>query len=180
MIAGVAGRYATALFDLAREKNQLDQVDADLKGVQGLLAESPDLNRLAMSPVFSAEQQEKAFAAIAEKSGLGEVAKNLLHVVARNRRLSSITDIIKGFKILLASHRGEVTAEAISAVALTDEQQSKLRSTLKEAAGQDIELITKVDPSILGGLIVKIGSQQIDDSLATKLNNMKTRMKEVS
>ncbi len=180
MIAGVAGRYATALFDLARDKNQLDQVDADLQGVQGLLAESPDLNRLAMSPVFSAEQQEKAIAAIADKSGLGEIVKNLLHVVARNRRLSSITDIIKGFKILLASHRGEITAEAISAVALSEGQQSKLRSTLKDVAGQDIELMTKVDPSILGGLIVKIGSQQIDDSLATKLNNMKTRMKEVS
>lgn len=180
IIAGMAGRYATALFELARDKNQLDQVAADLTAFQQMLNEADDLKRLVKSPVFSAEAQKKAVAAIAQQAGFGQVTSNLLHVVARNRRLSAIEDIIKGFKSLLASHRGEVTAEATSAVPLSDEQREALRATLKDVAGQDIELITKVDPSILGGLVVKIGSRQIDDSLRTKLNKMKTRMKEVS
>ena len=180
IIAGMAGRYANALFELARDKSELERVETDLKGFLGLLDESDDLKRLVASPVFSAEIQENAVSAIADKAGFGDLTKNLLHVIARNRRLSHVEDIIKGFKALLASHRGEVTAEATSAVALTDDQKAKLKASLKEVAGQDIELITKVDASILGGLIVKIGSQQIDDSLRTKLNNINKRMKEVS
>lgn len=180
IIAGMAGRYATALFELARDKGQLDQVDSDLKTLDGMLNEAADLRRLVESPVHSAETQEKAVIAIAQRAGFGPLTTNLLHVISRNRRLSHVGDIIKGFKSLLANHRGEVTAEATSAAPLSESQQAQLRETLKEVAGQDIELITKVDPSILGGLIVKIGSRQIDDSLRTKLNTMKTRMKEVS
>lgn len=180
IIAGMAGRYATALFELARDKNQLDQVDADLTGFQTLLDDSEDLRRLALSPVFSAEDQENAVTAISEKAGFGDITKNLLHVVARNRRLSRISDIIGGFKALLSRHRGEVAAYATSAAPLSDDQQTSLKATLKQIAGKDIELITDVDPSVLGGLIVTIGSRQIDDTLRTKLHNMKTRMKEVS
>ncbi len=176
----MAGRYATALFVLAREQNQLEQVDGDLKDFLQMLDGSDELKSLVESPVYSADAQEKAITTIAEKAGFGQTTTNFFHVVARNRRLFHIADVIKGFKTLLASHRGEITAEATSAQPLSDEQQAKLKSTLKEVAGQDIELITKVDPSILGGLVVKLGSRQIDDSLRTKLNKMKTRMKEVS
>ncbi len=180
IIAGMAGRYANALFELARDKSELERVETDLTGFLGLLNESDDLKRLVASPVFGAEEQEKAVGAIAEKAGFGALTQNLLHVITRNRRLSHVEDIIKGFKSLLAHHRGEVTAEVTSAAALSDEQKTKLTAALKESAGQNIELLTKVDPSILGGLIVKIGSQQIDDSLRTKLNNINKRMKEVS
>jgi len=180
IVAGMAGRYATALFELAREKNQLDQVDANLNNFQTMLETSNDLKQLVQSPVFSAEEQSKAISAIIEKAEFNDITKNLFHVVARNRRLSSMSNIIKDYKALLADHRGEVTAQATSAAPLTDEQQKSLQATLKQIAGQDIELITKVDPSILGGLIVQVGSRQIDDSLRTKLNNIKTRMKEVS
>lgn len=180
IISGMATRYATALFQLARDNNQLDKVQADLKGFQGLLRESDDLARMVESPVFSLEDQEGAISAIIKKAEYSTMTENFFSVVARNRRLANINEIIEGFMALLSEHRGEVTAVATSAVALNEEQQTALRSTLKEIAGQDIELISKVDPSILGGLIVKIGSRQIDDSLRTKLNNMKTRMKEVS
>lgn len=180
IIAGVAGRYANALFEIARDKNQLDEVANDLNGFQQLLDESDELKNLVTSPVFSAAEQVKAISAILSKAEFNTTTQNFFQVVAKNRRLSAIQGVIRGYKQLLSEHRGEVTAEATSAAPLSDEQQNTLKSTLKDIAGRDIELITKVDPSILGGLIVKIGSRQIDDSLRTKLNSMKTRMKEVS
>ncbi|GJL98502.1 MAG: ATP synthase subunit delta [Methyloligella sp.] len=179
IVAGMAGRYATALFELARENNQLDQVSGDLNKFKAMLEESTDLQRLVESPVFSAETQEQAIAALLKKADFGPITEKFFSVVTGNRRLDAITNIIRDFGKLLSDHRGEVTAEATSASELNEEQQTKLRAALKDIAGQDIELITKVDPAILGGLIVKIGSRQIDDSLRTKLNNMKTRMKEV-
>lgn len=179
IVAGMAGRYATALFELARENNQLDQVSGDLNKFKAMLEESTDLQRLVESPVFSADMQEQAIAALLKKADFGPITEKFFSVVTGNRRLDAITNIIRDFGKLLSDHRGEVTAEAISASELNEEQQTKLRAALKDIAGQDIELITKVDPAILGGLIVKIGSRQIDDSLRTKLNNMKTRMKEV-
>ncbi|GJM02448.1 MAG: ATP synthase subunit delta [Rhodomicrobium sp.] len=180
IVAGVAGRYANALFELAREQNLLDEVANDLNGFQALLNESDDLKNLVISPVYSAAAQERAIAALLSKAEFNATTQNFFHVVAKNRRLAAIEGVIKGYKMLLSEHRGEVTAEATSAAPLSNEQQETLKSTLKDIAGRDIELITKVDPSILGGLIVKIGSRQIDDSLRTKLNSMKTRMKEVS
>lgn len=180
LIAGVAGRYANALFELARDNNQLDEVARDLTGFQALLDESDDLKTLVTSPVYSASEQQKALGALLRQAQFSQTSQNFFNVVASNRRLAVIENVIKGFRALLAAHRGEVSAEAISAAPLSDEQKDRLTATLKEIAGQDIELQTKVDPSILGGLIVKIGSRQIDDSLRTKLNSMKTRMKEVS
>lgn len=179
IVAGMAGRYATALFELAREKNQLDQVETDLKAFKGMLSESADLKRLVESPVFSADSQKKAMNALMSKSEFNSLTENFFGMVTGNRRLNAISAIIRDFGKLLADHRDEVTAVAISASKLSEDQQTQLRAALKEIAGRDIELITEVDPSILGGLIVKIGSRQIDDSLRTKLNNMKTRMKEV-
>ena len=180
IISGMAGRYANALFQLARDNNQLDEVAKDLNGFQAMLDESDDLSNLVESPVYSTGEQEKAITALLAKSDFTKTTVNFFHVITQNRRLAHIESIIRGYQGLLAEHRGEVSAEATSAAPLSDEQQEKLRATLKDIAGRDIELITKVDPSILGGLIVKIGSRQIDDSLRTKLNNMKTRMKEVS
>lgn len=179
IVAGMAGRYATALFELARENNQLDQVSEDLNKFKAMLEESTDLQRLVESPVFSAETQEEAIAALLKKADFKPITEKFFSVVTGNRRLDAIKEIIRDFGKLLSDHRGEVTAEATSASPLNEEQQANLRAALKDIAGQDIELITKVDPSILGGLIVKIGSRQIDDSLRTKLNSMKTRMKEV-
>lgn len=180
IVTGMAGRYATALFELAREKDQLDRVLDDLKGFSSLLEESDDLKRLVKSPIYSADVQEKAIAAVLKDAKLSTIVENFLQVIARNNRLFAVEDIIKGYRTLLSQHRGEITAEAISATALSDDQQSQLRDVLKEIAGQDIELKTKVDASLLGGLIVRLGSRQIDSSLRTKLNNMKTLMKEVS
>lgn len=180
IVTGMAGRYATALFELAREKDQLDQVLDDLKGFVSLLDESSDLKGLVESPIYSADVQEKAISALLKNAGFSQIVENFLQVIARNNRLFAVEDIIKGYRALLSQHRGEITAEAISATALSEEQQGELRNVLKEIAGQDIELQTKVDPSLLGGLIVRLGSRQIDSSLRTKLNNMKTLMKEVS
>jgi len=180
IVSGVAGRYAKALFDLAREKNQLDQVNSDLNGFQSLLDESDDLQILVESPLYSTDEQGKAMSVILGQAGLSSITENFLKVIAANRRLFAVSDIIKGYKALLSNHRGEISAEAVSATALSDAQRSRLTSQLKEIAGQDIELNTKVDPSILGGLIVRLGSRQIDGSLRTKLNGMKTLMKEVS
>lgn len=179
IVTGVAGRYATALFELARDKDQLDQVKRDLDGLQAMLDDSDDLMSLVKSPLYSAEVQDKAMSAVLAKSDFASITQNFLHVITANRRLFAVEGIIKGFKALLSHHRGEVNAEAISAAPLSDAQRAKLRDVLKEIAGQDIELNTKVDPSILGGLIVKLGSRQIDGSLRTKLNSMKTLMKEV-
>ena len=180
IVTGMAGRYATALFDLAREKSALEIIAGDLKNFQYLLDESEDLTRLVKSPVFTAEDQSKAMSAILDKASISELTAKFIGVLINNRRLFAIRDIMAGFHALLADHNGEVTAEATSASALTDEQMSDLKKTLKDIAGRDVQLEARVDPSLLGGLIVKLGSRQIDNSLKTKLNNLKTRMKEVS
>lgn len=176
---GVAGRYASALFELAEEANQVRQVEADLKSLQGLLDESTELKRMVRSPVFSSEDQGRAIAAVAQKAGLAPLVVNFLKVLARNRRLFAVGDMIRTFLTLAARQRGEVNAEVASAHPLTDEQLSTLKETLRASAGKDVNLITRVDPTLLGGLIVKMGSRMIDSSLRTKLTSLKTAMKEV-
>lgn len=176
---GVAGRYASALFDLAEEANQVRQVEKDLIALQSLLNESADLKRMVRSPVFSSEEQGRAVAAVAEKAGLAPLVVNFLKVLARNRRLFSVGDMIRTFLALAARQRGEVNAEVASAHPLTDEQLATLKDTLRATAGKDVQLITRVDPTLLGGLIVKMGSRMIDSSLRTKLTSLKTAMKEV-
>ncbi len=173
------GRYATALFELALEANKLKEVEADLKGFAALLDSSDDLTRLVRSPVFSADDQQRALAAILKKAGMKPLSTNFLGLVARNRRLFAVGDMIRAFVGLLAHHRGEVTADVASAKKLTDVQTRALKATLKSAIGQDIQVSTQVDPSLLGGLVVKVGSRMIDTSLRTKLNNLKIAMKEV-
>ena len=176
---GVAGRYASALFDLAEEANQVRQVEKDLISLQSLLDESADLKRMVRSPVFSSEEQGRAIAAVAEKAGLAPLIVNFLKVLARNRRLFALNEMIRTFLALAARQRGEINAEVASAHPLTDEQLTALKDTLRASAGKDVRLITKVDATLLGGLIVKMGSRMIDSSLRTKLTSLKTAMKEV-
>jgi F-type H+-transporting ATPase subunit delta len=177
MTAGVAGRYASALFDLAYEQNRLDEVDADLGKLQSMLDASGDLKRLVNSPAFAAEDQQRALKAVMDWASIGATTGSFLGVVARNRRLFAAEDMIKTFRGLLARHRGEVAAEVKSAIALTDEQLAALKAKLKSTFGKDVRLDAKVDPSLLGGLVVKIGSRMFDSSLRTKLSNLKVVLK---
>lgn len=178
-ISGVAGRYATALFELARSNNALDQVEADLKSVKAMLAESEDFLRLTKSPVFTSDVQEKALDAIFAKAKISGLAANFFKLVAQNRRLFAAPGMIAAFEALLSAHRGEVKAEVTSAVALTDKQREALSGALKSVIGKDVAISEKVDASILGGLIVKVGSRLVDASLRTKLNSLQIAMKEV-
>ena len=177
MMAGVAGRYASALFELAHEQNQLDQVDDDLGRFQGLLDQSEDLTRLVKSPAFAAEDQDRALKAVMDWASIGATTGNFLRVVARNRRLFAAEDMIRNFRSLLARHRGELVAEVTSAVALSEAQLAALKDKLKSSYGKDVRLDTKVDPSLLGGLVIKVGSRMFDSSLKTKLMNLKVVLK---
>lgn len=177
MTAGVAGRYASALFDLANEQNQLDEVDKDLGKFQAMLDQSDDLNRLVQSPAFAAEEQERALGAVLDWAAIGATAGNFLKVVTRNRRLFAAEDMIKSYRALLARHRGEVVAEVKSAVALSEAQLAALKDKLKSANGKDVRLDASVDPSLLGGLVIKVGSRMFDSSLRTKLANLKVVLK---
>ena len=178
-ISGIAERYAGSLFDLALQSNAVAKVEADLGRFEALLAGSADLDRMIKSPVFSAEEQFKAVAAIADKAGIAGLVGNFLRVVAQNRRLFAVPAMIKAFRRIAAEHRGEVAADVTSAHALTAAQQTELKATLKGVTGKDVAIAVTVDPSLLGGLVVKIGSRQIDTSLKTKLNSLKLALKEV-
>lgn len=178
-ISGVAERYAGSLFDLAAEQGAVAEVEATLTRFEALLTQSEDLARLVRSPVFSAEEQAKAIAAICDQMGIGGLAGNFLRVVAQNRRLFAVPDMVRSFRQLAAASRGEVAAEVTSAHALTSEQEQELKATLKQIAGKDVAIGLTVDPSLLGGLVVRMGSRQIDTSLRTKLNSLKFALKEV-
>lgn len=174
----VAGRYASALFDLAVEADALGTVEGELTALDGLLAESDDLRRLAESPVFDADTKLAGFTAVLEKAGAGSLLKNFIGVLAHNHRLSDVRDVIAAFGQLAADHRGEVAAEAISARPLSDDQTSSLRNQIEASLGKAVNLSTTVDPSLLGGLIVKVGSRMVDSSLRTKLNRLQQTLKE--
>jgi F-type H+-transporting ATPase subunit delta len=179
LISGVAERYASSLFEVALEAGKVDAIGAALDGFQALIDESADLKRLVLSPVFTAEDQTNALVALAQKAGLDALVTNFLKVVAGNRRLFALPGMIKAYRQIAAAHRGEVTADVTSAHALTAEQDSELKAALKGVTGKDVTLAVTIDPSILGGLIVKVGSRQIDTSLRTKLSTLKLALKEV-
>jgi len=179
IMASVAGRYASALFDLAEEQSQLSRVEQDLIGFQQLLDQSDDLRRLVRSPVFSSDEQGAAIAAVLERAGIGGLAANFLKLAAHNRRLFAVPDMIRAFRAMCARARGEVEADVASAFPLKDGQMQALKDALKASVGKDVQVNLKVDPALLGGLVVKIGSRMIDSSLRTKLNSLKIRMKEV-
>lgn len=179
LVAGMAGRYANALFELAREEDRLDEVEDGLDSFASLLDASPDLERLVKSPVFTAEVQARALWAILAGAGIGGLTVNFLLLLAKNRRLSAVRDVIHAFHALLARHRGRTTAEVTAAAPLGDTHAEALKEALRERIGADVAINVKVDPGLLGGLIVRIGSRMIDTSLRTKLNNLKFAMKEV-
>ncbi|CEG09753.1 F-type ATPase subunit delta [Afipia felis] len=177
-VSGVAGRYATALFELARDQKSIDSVRADIDKFAGLLAESADLARLVRSPVFTAQEQGKALDAVLAKAGIGGIAANFLRVLTANRRLFAVNDVIRAFRVLVAKFRGEATADVTVAEPLNDKNLDALKASLKSVTGKDVDLNVNVDPSIIGGLIVKLGSRMVDSSLRTKLNSIKNAMKE--
>jgi F-type H+-transporting ATPase subunit delta len=180
MMASMAGRYAAALFELAKDQRQLAEVEGDLASFRKMLDDSADLRRLVLSPVISADEQAKALAAILAKARISGLTANFLRLIARNRRLFAVADMIKSFRALLSRERGEVTADVASAHALTPEQMQQLSDTLRTTIGKNVQINTRVDPGLLGGLIVKVGSKMIDNSLRTKLNNLKVAMKGMS
>lgn len=177
IVAGVAGRYAAALFDLAIEQNKVAEIEQDLAKFQQLYDMSADFQRLVKSPVIAAEEQARALASVLDKAAMGELAKNFFSLVARNRRLFAAPGMIRAFLALAAKARGEVTAEVASAHALTDAQADALKAALRETVGKEVKLATKVDPSLIGGLIVKLGSRMVDSSLRTKLANLSMALK---
>ena len=179
IVSGVAGRYATALFELAVEAKAIDKVAGELDQVGKMIDESEDLTRLVMSPVFSAEDQVRAMGAILEKAGITGITENFVKLTARNRRLFALPGMIGGFRKLVAQHRGEVSAQVTSAHELSADQVAELSAALKASLGKDVQLNRKVDADLLGGLVVRIGSRMIDTSLRTKLNSLKIAMKEV-
>jgi len=174
----MAGRYATALFELAKESNAIDDVKADLMRFDALVADNADLRRLVRSPVFSADEQLRALGAVLERVALGALAVKFLKLVTANRRLFAARDMIRGYRELVARHKGEATAEVTVAEQLSDKHLEALRSALKSVSGKDVDLDVKVDPSIIGGLVVQLGSRMVDTSLRTKLNAIKHAMKE--
>ncbi len=208
-ISGVAGRYATALFDLARDAGAVDAVAADLTRIEAMIADSGDLARLVRSPVFSREDQGRAtrieamiadsgdlahlvrspvfsredqgraLAAVLDRAGIGDLVRRFLGVVAANRRLFSLPQTISAFRQLVAAHRGQVTARVNTATPLSDPQIAALKSALSQAAKADVDLDIWIDPALIGGVVVQLGSRLVDASVRTKLQNLKNAMKGV-
>ncbi len=176
-VSGVQGRYANALFQLATEEKSVDKTGAELASFQAAIETSAELKRMVLSPVYSAEDQIAAIDGICAKVGISGTTLNFLKLVAKNRRLSAVSAIISTYATLLATSKGEVQAEAISAEKLSDKHVKDIKAALKASIGRDVQLTTRVDKSILGGLIVKVGSRMLDNSLKTKLSNLKIAMK---
>jgi F-type H+-transporting ATPase subunit delta len=175
--ASLAGRYATALFELAREKKSIDGVGASLASLKKALADSADLRALTTSPLIGRDVATKSVASLAKAMKLDALTTKFLGVLAQNRRLGELGNVIRSFEGLAANHRGETTAEVTSAHKLEAAQLTALKKQLKAKVGSDVAVVQKVDPAILGGLIVKIGSQMIDSSIKTRLNTLATAMK---
>jgi len=175
--ASLAGRYASALFGLARDERQIDAVGRSLDALASALADSREFAELVASPVVSRKDAAKAFAALAPELGLDPITANFLGVLARNGRKRELRKIIRAFKRIAADHRGEISAEVTSAHPLKDDQLAALKAQLKSRAGRDVTLDVSVDPGILGGIVIKLGSEMIDASIRTKLNRLATAMK---
>jgi F-type H+-transporting ATPase subunit delta len=174
---GLAGRYATAIFELAQEQRSLETLEKDLAALKRAMADSADLAQLVRSPVVDAKDQARAIGAVIDKMGLSTLTKNFLQVIAAKRRLFVLNDIIRAFEGMLARQRGEIQATVSSARPLGDSEMTELKAILKSKLGREPRIETKVDPSLLGGLVVKVGSRMIDSSLRTKLNGLRTAMR---
>jgi F-type H+-transporting ATPase subunit delta len=180
IVSGMAGRYASALFSIAKETKAIDAVATDLRRFVALVDANPDLQRLIKSPIFGAEDQTRALGKVLEAIGIGGLAAKFLQLVASKRRLFSVRSMIEGFHALDDADRGLSRAKVTVALALRDDQLETLRETLRSVTGRkSIELDVQVDPSIIGGIVVRLGSRMVDASLKSKLNSIRTRMKEV-
>ena len=175
--ASLAGRYASALFDLARERKVIESVGKSLDALRLALLDSRDFSELVASPLVSREQAAQAFSALAPELGLDSITTNFLAVLARNGRKQQLGPVIRAYRRLAAEHRGETTAEVVTARPLNDDQLGALKAQLRARAGREVSIDATVDPSILGGIVVKLGSQQIDASISTKLNRLAQAMK---
>ncbi|MFN3273898.1 MAG: F0F1 ATP synthase subunit delta [Paracoccus sp. (in: a-proteobacteria)] len=179
MSHSIAGRYAQAVFDIAREEGQIDTLARETDELAAALDDSPELRELISSPKYARDDQARAIGAIAARMGLSPVMANTLQLMARNRRLFVLPQLAARLAELIAVERGEVTADVTSAIALTDEQQDRLKTTLAEKSGKTVKLNTRVDETLIGGMIVKLGSQMIDSSVRSKLSSLQNVMKEV-
>jgi F-type H+-transporting ATPase subunit delta len=177
IVTGLSGRYATALFDLARDAGSIDAVSKSLDTLTATLAASADFAALTTSPLVGRNASTAAVLATADALKLDGTSRNFLGVLAKNRRLAVLPAIIRDFRKLVAAHRGETTAEVTSAHPLSADQVAALKSTLKDRIGGDIAVDLRVDPAILGGLVVRVGSRMIDSSLRTKIDTLAVAMK---
>ena len=175
--ASLAGRYASALFDLARDERQIDAVGQSLGLLAQALVDSREFAELVSSPLIGREETAKAFAAVSSQLSLDTITSNFLGVLARNGRKNQLQNVIRAFRRLSAEHRGETTAEVVTAHPLKDDQLNALKQQLRARAGRDVAIETRIDPEILGGIVVKMGSQMIDASIRTKLNRLAEAMK---
>ena len=175
--ASLAGRYASALFGLARDERQIESVAGSLDALNQALADSREFSQLVASPLVDRDDAAKAFAAVGETLGVDAITANFLQVLARNGRKGQLQPVIRAFRRLAAEHRGETTAEVVTAHPLKDDQVARLKAQLKGRAGRDVAIETRVDPEILGGIKIKLGSQMIDASIRTKLNRLAQAMK---
>jgi len=176
-VSGLAGRYAAALFELAEDREALDAVAGDLGNLRAVLDESGDLRRLIRSPVLSREDQGRAITALAERAGFHELTRQFLGLLAHKRRLFVLPEIIAVYRAMLGRHKGEVSAELVSAVPLSEAQARTVQEQLSAALGQTVTLARAIDPGLLGGLVVRVGSRMIDASLRSKLHRLELAMK---
>src|SRR5829696_2411372 len=179
MVSGVAGRYASALFELARDQRAVDAVAGDLDRFDALIRESPDLQRLVRSPVFTAEEQGKAVGAILDQAGIGGLAGNFIRLVTTNRRLFALPDMIRAYRKLVAGAKGIVRAEVRLAEPPSDRVLNDIKAALREVANAEVDVDVKVDPNLIGGMVVQMGSRMVDASLRTRLNAIRLAMREV-
>ncbi len=177
LIAGIAGRYATAIFDLAQEEKSVEVVEKDFSALKTMIADSDDLARFVKAPIFSRDEQKKGMNAVLHRMEAADLTRRFVLLLTSKRRLFMLNDVIRTFELLVARQRGEVTAQVSSARALSDAETAEIKSILKSGLGRDPRLEAKVDPSLLGGLVVKVGSRMIDSSLRTKLNGIRTAMR---
>lgn len=179
LVSGAAKRYATALFELANDEKAVEKTEADISRLETLLNDSADLMRLVKSPVYGADEQVRALDAVLGKAEIGGLVANFVKLVATNRRLFALPGMLKNFHALAAASRGEANADVVSASPLSDANIDALKAALKGVTGKDVKINATVDPSLIGGLVVKVGSRMIDTSLRTKLNSLNHSMKEV-
>ncbi|HWA30664.1 MAG TPA: F0F1 ATP synthase subunit delta [Rhizomicrobium sp.] len=175
--SGLAARYATAVFELAQEEKSVEALEKDFTALKAMIAESPELARLVRAPVFTREEQAAGLNAVLHRMEAAALTRRFVLMLASKRRLFALVDIIRAFELQLAKLRGEVSAEVTSARPLNDAEVTSLKQILKSKLGRDARLEAKVDPALLGGLVVKVGSRMIDSSLRTKLNGIRAAMR---